>query len=446
MRFANIIASKSQQLDKCLWSNSTKRTQLSLEPLVSDNTNYCFIPRKVNLLISQLGPGGAERQLVNTAIGLKNSTAYEPEVLCANLSSFRTANFMQNDLTEAGIAVRQVSTLSIAGLPHNALQKLDLVAHTLRSDPDLAELIFRTTGEIFQSRPHIVHAWMDDMNVISGIAALILGVPRIILGCRNMAPTHFRYYRPSMRPLYELLSRSKNVQFINNSNSGAVDYARWLGNSSLDTVIVSNGVDTAKPALNKNLDLFPTRHNKYHKGANPIVGYIGRFSPEKCPILWLKVARLLKIKLPSIQFLLFGTGPLERQVEKTIARFGLTDCTTLGGLSYEPASVYPLMDCFLLTSKFEGIPNVVLEAQHHGVPIVTRNAGGVNHALIDGTTGIIVHGSSPAMFADAVITVLTEQSYHTDTREQGPLFINKYFNIQDMVRKTVDAYNHNTVL
>ena len=71
--------------------------------------------------------------------------------------------------------------------------------------------------ELIELRPEVVHAWQDATNIKVGIAAALLGVPRIVLSTRNMAAVRFAYYHPYMWPAYRALERLPNVVFVNNS-------------------------------------------------------------------------------------------------------------------------------------------------------------------------------------------------------------------------------------
>jgi hypothetical protein len=83
---------------------------------------------------------------------------------------------------------------------------------------------------IKEFRPEIVHCWSDLANVIGGLVSTDLGVPRVVLGQRNLPV--FRSIdgmEPyACRDAYRLLIRNLNVVVLNNSLAGLVGYARWL--------------------------------------------------------------------------------------------------------------------------------------------------------------------------------------------------------------------------
>ena len=92
-------------------------------------------------------------------------------------------------------------------------------------------------------RPSVVHAWQDSTSIKAGIAAVIAGVPRIVLASRNATPINFTYYQDYMYPAYRALASLESIVFLNNSEAGAVDYTQWLGMPRERFVVVRNGVD-----------------------------------------------------------------------------------------------------------------------------------------------------------------------------------------------------------
>ncbi|SVD68002.1 uncharacterized protein METZ01_LOCUS420856, partial [marine metagenome] len=177
------------------------------------------------------------------------------------------------------------------------------------TDPDIADSICRFTHEFWEAKPRVVHAWLDSTNIAAGLAAVITGVPKIVLGCRNVGPARVGLNRSYMKPLYRLLSRRKNVLFTNNSKAGSDDYKKWLDLPNLSTRITPNGV-------NKFRDMDGLKSNKLRESLNIstaqglIIGTIGRFANQKRPLLWIRVAEQLAVQRPDMRFLMVGEGPL----------------------------------------------------------------------------------------------------------------------------------------
>ncbi|HEV2124500.1 MAG TPA: glycosyltransferase family 4 protein [Chloroflexota bacterium] len=137
-----------------------------------------------------------------------------------------------------------------------------------------------------------------------------------------------------------------------------------------------------------------------------IVAHIGSFSPEKNH-LWLieAFAEILR-EISGTHLLLFGGGPLRPAVEAAIAEKNLGRHVHLLGKRPDVAELVGGADLFVLPSKIEGIPGVILEAAAQGVPAVATAVGGIGEAVRDGTTGVLTPPEDRAAFVSAVVELL----------------------------------------
>jgi len=96
---------------------------------------------------------------------------------------------------------------------------------------------------------------------------------------------------------------------------------------------------------------------------------------------------------------------------------------------------------FLLTSYGEGVPNVVLEAQWAGTPVVATKAGGVAEALELGVSGWIVDPPDADRLAQRVSWLLGDHGARALAQTAGPELIRSRFGLQRMLDETVQAYD-----
>jgi glycosyltransferase involved in cell wall biosynthesis len=134
----------------------------------------------------------------------------------------------------------------------------------------------------------------------------------------------------------------------------------------------------------------------FERGAGPVFGYAGRFSGEKALVTMVDVFRRVRRQLTDARLLLVGGAdpgvPIHeaywnaerRAVEQAIAQMGLTEAVHITGVVANPEDFYPAMDVFLLTSLFEGVPLVLLEAMACGLPAVCTAVGAVPRLLRNG--------------------------------------------------------------
>ena len=398
-----------------------------------------FVPGRVVLVCGNLSPGGAERQVAYTARGLAQSAEIaSAELICDMLTGGHPAryDFYLPLLQHAGVPARMIERYALS---RAMVSEPAALARRQASLPegfllDVANLY----RELVRLRPEVVHAWLDWSNTRAGLAAALAGVPRIVLSGRNVNPTHFALYQPYMDPVYAALCVLPNVVFLNNSRAGAESYAEWLRLAPDRIKVIYNGLDMGPI---DNTAAGPVRRRLGIPEGAPLVGGIFRFYPEKRPLLWLEVASLVLRDNPDAWFVLFGQGVLEREMVKAAQGLGLAHRLVLPGIVDDVLSVMRTLDVFLLTSFGEGIPNVALEAQWAGTPVVATQAGGVAEALALGESGWIVDPPDADRLARCVSWMLGDAGARAQAQTAGPQLIQARFGLRRMIDETVKAYD-----
>lgn len=317
-------------------------------------------PGGVLMLTPSLAAGGAERQLMLTARGLAGR-GWQVQVAAKHLGDPPGTDALRADLADVPVAV-----LPPAGDDgHPAFPR-----HFRRLLATLLPLIRR-------QRPAVVHAWMDEMAAVGGLAAALAGVPRIVLAGRNLAPHRFGLPElGAVRAVLRRLAGREGVALVNNSQAGAEDYTRWLGLAPGRIRVVRNGFAPLERG-----DRTVWRARLGIPAAAPVVGGLFRLDPEKRPLLWLETAAVLARRFPHMHFVVFGDGRLRPRLEARAGRLGLAGRLHLPGVTAGRADALAALDVALLTSAWEGTPNMALECQWAGLPLVAPEAGGLAEAV-----------------------------------------------------------------
>jgi glycosyltransferase involved in cell wall biosynthesis len=119
------------------------------------------------------------------------------------------------------------------------------------------------------------------------------------------------------------------------------------------------------------------------------VGFLGRLSVEKNPLLFLEVAHKSSSD-ESIVFSIAGEGPLQNKVE--------AKCAKLKNVHFEgyfsnPNAYLSNIDCLFITSDIEGIPLAAMEALSLGIPVISTDVGGMKELIVDDLRGFIWDGN-----------------------------------------------------
>jgi glycosyltransferase involved in cell wall biosynthesis/SAM-dependent methyltransferase len=399
------------------------------------------IPNRVLLVNAGLAAGGAERQIVNTLIGLRDSGRCESVALLAEyIDHAPRLDFFLHELEDQGIEVAQVQ--HAVTLADDGLSSLPPMLAELAADlpGGILEEILNLVEEFRARRPSVVHAWQDSTSIKAGIAAVIAGVPRIVLASRNITPMNFSYYQDYMYSAYRALASLESVAFSNNSEAGALDYTNWLGLPIERFTVVRNGVDLSEL---KRADEDIVRNYRQSLGIPAdahVVGSIFRFWAEKRPMLWLQSAAALAETHPDLHFLIIGEGPMRQEMEAFIAKHKLTGKVHLPGARPDIAIPLSAMDIFVLTSEFEGTPNVVLEAQWLGLPVVVTDAGGARESFDRDASGMLATPSSVNEITRLVGLYLESDELRTQAKLAGPKFVERVFGVKRMVNETLALY------
>jgi glycosyltransferase involved in cell wall biosynthesis len=398
---------------------------------------------KIVLINNGLAPGGAERQFVNTALGLRKNGLevhivvlksgdkyfdfYRP-ILGDSIPVHNLYNFFDGPTRFEG----EASSVSDCDMREFANYK-ELLPEVNWEEIARCAAVFRAL------EPHYVHAWQDSTSISAGVAAVLLGIKRVILSTRNMAPHRFAYHQAYMKPVYRALLKQPNVAMVNNSQQGAIDYAEWLGIPIGNVSVVRNGNDPPVDGRNEDVTAFARRYglSREHKTT---VGAVFRFWPEKDPMLWLKVATLLTDRHPNLQLVLIGDGPLKPEMELFADTCGLKSRLVLPGYLEDPIPAVLCMDVFLMTSLYEGTPNVLIEAQMAGVPVVATDAGGCRDVITDGVTGYIVPDRNPVGLADKISLILSDPALRSKMSSCAAELARAKFGVQNMIADTLKAY------
>jgi glycosyltransferase involved in cell wall biosynthesis len=288
-------------------------------------------------------------------------------------------------------------------------------------------------------KPSVVHSWLDYANATAGLAAVLCGVPKIVLGFRSVAPYHFGLYKSYFRPIYRALLCAPGVVMTANSRAGALDYASWLGTDPARIEVINNAIDLSAMSEPPAHELAAFRR-EFGLGSDPVVGTVGRLAEEKRPFLWLEIAREVLKRRPRAKFLWVGGGPLESELRREIASLGIGDRVMIAGVRKDIATVLSGLSVFLLTSRQEGLPNVLIEAQTLGVPVVSAAVGGAPETFEEGVTGLGVPGSRAEDFAVAVARFLDDEDALARAKRRGPTLVREKFSLDSVVGKMLALY------
>lgn len=197
-----------------------------------------------------------------------------------------------------------------------------------------------------------------------------------------------------------------------------------------DIVIILNGIDVREYQIkfNRNKKLIELELDPEEK----IVGTVSRlYEPTKGIKFLLEAARNLQKKI-DFHLLLVGGGKDEERLKEMAGEMGVK--ATFLGERVDVAELLSVMDVFVLSSLYEGLPVSLLEAMASGLPVVVTNVGGMPEVVIDGETGFIVEPGQVEQLSESIKELLLDNNLRRRFGESGFQRVEKNYSIE----KTVD--------
>jgi glycosyltransferase involved in cell wall biosynthesis len=394
------------------------------------------VERRVVLAISSLYNGGAERQVIYTAAGLRQRGLDDVHLLVEYLHNNGANAFYLQQAQAASASVTEVPNTE------NQHQSWALQNSALFSvlHENLSSRVLNVAEYLHRLAPEVVHVSLDWTNVTVGLAAVLAGVPHIFLSGRNLSPFHFGFFNWFLYPAYRALARQPSVHLLNNSDIGALDYSLWLRMPRERVQVLRNGFDPSRfPKVTDGRRRAARSRYRIPLDAKIVAGAF-RMSDEKRPSMWIEAAAGILQQEPNAFFLLCGDGPLRYQTKQLAWSLGVGERIQFMGVAEDIELVFAASDLVMLTSLKEGTPNVLIEAQAMGLPVVATAAFGSAEAVEDGVTGRIVWNETAADVAAAALAVLRDEAFRARAVDAGPAFIERRFGLERMIDDTLSVY------
>lgn len=407
---------------------------------------------KILMFSGQLGPGGAERQMTRIASELqarfKDAGTVDdyrltapPEVCVKHANANTGHDFYLPFLRDAGLAVSIVNempanTIESLGLPTGITELLEFLPG------DLVQQTCKLVPYFNETRPQIAYLWQDGGVTSASMAALIAGVPRIVTSFRGMPPNlRPEFLRRETPSLFSRLAALPHVTFTANSLKNARSYEDWL-NLSRGTVKV---LYNATYLLSDDGDKDDQRLWQKIKAASPecdrtVVG-VFRYKANKRPIEWVETAATFLKNRPNTRFVMIGDGDEYNNCRKLIEENGLEDRIFQTGLRRNVGFFINRSDLLMHLAINEGLPNVIVEAQMTGKPVIATPAGGTAEVVEDGLTGQILSDAAILPREElqrGLASILDDDDRLKRLGAEAKRYASDKFNVETIVKQTLD--------
>lgn len=317
--------------------------------------------------IPTLGGGGAERQLAYLSEQMTKAGA-SVHIVCLRLGP----NFRR--VRDCGVKVHRLACRG-------------------NHDPMILWQLIETMRKV---RPHIVHTWLTQMDVLGGLAAIVSGIPFVI--SEQSAP---KAYAGTWKDVTRLFVGRRAVAIIANSESGKRYWQRAGDFRRVE--VIRNGI----PVLEIQQSPRVSEDAAKVLGSTEVILWAGRYSIEKDPITFLKAARRVLAERANAVAFLFGEGPLRHDLVAMLRQFGLQDRVRLEEFTTELWTWMKRANLFVSTSLYEGSPNAVFEAAAARCPLVLSDIPG-HRELLHEDSASFVSPSDVGAVAQGILDALRD--------------------------------------
>jgi glycosyltransferase involved in cell wall biosynthesis len=154
---------------------------------------------------------------------------------------------------------------------------------------------------------------------------------------------------------------------------------------------------------------------------------------------FLRIAAQIHQRVPDVEFLLVGDGPLRQDLEREAASLGLGASAIFLGDRQDMPAVLASLDVAVLTSDSESLSNVILEAMAAGLPVVAYGVGG-NSELLSHQGGALIPAGNETSFSDAVEKLLADSSLRQQLGRNALQFAQENFSLDRVRQRYVELY------
>ncbi len=357
---------------------------------------------RIGYVIGQLSYGGAERQLYELIRGL-DQKRFQCFVYCLSEEIIPYGEMIK----DAGAELRLLKRRG-----HFDVTRILKLASLLRED-----------------RIDILHSFLFHGNGYAWPARTLAGVPYLVTSARNCKELG------RARDWVNQLAFQRSDAIVCNGEAVQSFIVQRYRAPVNKCAVIYNGVDTNRFAP-ASMDPHPSSQRS---GERRVIT-VGRLVPQKDLDLFLEAATLLSHKMQDVRYLIVGDGSCREKLEQSVSRNSLNGKVSFLGERADIPELLQSADVFWLTSAWEGLPNVLLEAMACAKPIVSRDVGACREIICHGANGFLVPSRDAAKFARYTIDLLTNTNRVREMGQVGRRLAVEKFSLPTMIQATEKLY------
>ncbi|MEW6333849.1 MAG: glycosyltransferase [Thermodesulfobacteriota bacterium] len=370
-------------------------------------------PHPLVLVISTLGYGGTQRQVVELANHI------DPARFDAHICSLSDYVPLADRITDRD-------------------RRLHIIEKKWKYD---VTVIPRLAKLLAQLKADIVQGYLFDAEIASRLAGRIARTPMVFGSERSSDYELKRRQRITYR-----LTRGCMDMLIANSEAGAQFDCRLFGYQPWQCRVIYNGVDTERfrpadeQALRRDIGI---RDGEY------VVGMFASFWKPKNHRMFFTAARGVLDRFPQTRLLLVGddlyegiqgSNEYKADMARLVDELGIGGRCLFMGNRDDVERLYCLCDLTVLPSLFEGVPNVALESMACGIPVIVTEISDNARIVLDGRVGCVIPPGNEVALCESICRLLADGERRRQMGREARVWVESEFSMSRMADKTARVY------
>ncbi len=293
------------------------------------------------------------------------------------------------------------------------------------------QAVYRLYRFVRDHRPDVIQCNGSDTLKYTCLALkLIRHAPPIVY--RNISMISHWVNTPAKKWVYRWLFGSVKM-VVSVSDASRADFVNLIKKRNADVVTIKN-VITIKRGVDLPTGFDRTQARKDLNEAFPVLQgqfvllHVGAMTGEKNHPGLLRVLKEIVAHVAGVFLVCLGDGPGRAALDELVAHLGLHENVLFAGYQTDPSRFYLAADLLLLPSRIEGIPGVVLEAAAFQTPTVAYRVGGMEEAIVQRETGVIVEDDDECAMAAEAVRLLRNEAARLRMGKAAREYVEKHYN------------------
>jgi len=354
---------------------------------------------KVLEVIDSLGSGGAESLLKNFALEAKKNNLFNIEI-----ATLYSNDIFKEEVKSAGIPVWDL----------NLKYKYDFRG------------ILKIITLIKKKKYNIIHVHLFPANIFAALASLFL-TKKI----KWIFSEHNIYNRRRSFKIFKIIDSftySRYLNIICVSKQVQSTLLTWMPSVKRKTKVIPNAVPVPKFLSSNSLKIYD-------------ILFVGRLTDAKGVDILLKAVKILKDKYDkNLKIAIIGDGPLKENLNNLAVELGVNGEVKFLGVRKDIEELMISSKIFLLPSRWEGLPMVILEAMSRGMSIIASGVGGIPEVMENGKEGILISPEDPEALAQAINDLLENEELQEKLSQAAYKKVRENYSIEAYSANMLDFY------